>query len=116
MRPFPRSQLQEGDENDIFNYRLSRARMVVECSFGIIVSKFRILAKANETKVENAVHIVKAITLLHNIIIDFQDLTTLEIQELRNIKADHRVYSIIDQIKKITLFQKKQLLREKHIF
>ncbi|VEN61995.1 unnamed protein product [Callosobruchus maculatus] len=27
MRPFPRAQLQDGEENDMFNYRLCRARM-----------------------------------------------------------------------------------------
>jgi hypothetical protein len=32
MRPFPRALLQERQENDVFSYRLSRARMVVECS------------------------------------------------------------------------------------
>lgn len=51
MRPFPRASLQEGTENDMFNYRLCRARKVVECSFGCIVSKFRILGKAIETNV-----------------------------------------------------------------
>nr|CAH7735736.1 unnamed protein product [Callosobruchus chinensis] len=76
MRPFPRGQLQEGEENDMFNYRLCRARMVVECSFGAIASKFRILQKAIETNVENAVHIVKAITLLHNIIKDLKAYLT----------------------------------------
>lgn len=72
MRPFPRSALEENDENSIFNYRLSRARMIVECSYGAIYSKFNLLGKAIETKVENAVHIVKAITLLHNIIKDLE--------------------------------------------
>lgn len=70
MRPFPRTQIQEEGENDIFNYRLCRARMVIECAFGIMVAKFRVLGKSIETNVENAVCIVKAITLLHNIIID----------------------------------------------
>nr|CAH7717953.1 unnamed protein product [Callosobruchus chinensis] len=45
MRLFPRGQLQEGEENVMFNYRLCRARMVVECLFGAIASKFRILQK-----------------------------------------------------------------------
>lgn len=49
---------------------LSRARMTVKCAFGIASSKFRILLKAIETKVENADHIVKAICILNNVIID----------------------------------------------
>lgn len=69
MRPFPRNQLDDNNKS-YYNYRLSRARMTVECAFGIASSKFRILLKAIETKVENADHIVKAICILHNIIID----------------------------------------------
>lgn len=72
MRSFPRSQLRTNTQKSYFNYRLSRARMVVECSFGIMSAKFRILLKAIETKVENAVHIVTAITMLHNVIIDME--------------------------------------------
>jgi len=53
--------------------------MVVECSFGSISSKFRILQKSIETNVENAVHIVKAITLLHNIIRDFESINETEV-------------------------------------
>jgi len=77
MRPFPRKQAQE-TKKSYYNYRLSRARMAVECAFGIASSKFRILLKAIETKVENADHIVKAICILHNVIID------IEKDELRN--------------------------------
>ncbi|XP_050065232.1 uncharacterized protein LOC126554189, partial [Aphis gossypii] len=77
MRPFPRKQAQE-TKKSYYNYRLSRARMTVECAFGIAFSKFRILLKAIETKVENADHIVKAVCILHNVIID------IEKDELRN--------------------------------
>lgn len=47
--------------------------MTVECAFGISSAKFRILLKSIETSVENAVHIVKAICILHNAIIDMED-------------------------------------------
>jgi hypothetical protein len=46
--------------------------MTVECAFGIASSKFRILLKAIETKVDNADHVVKAICILHNVIIDIE--------------------------------------------
>jgi len=61
----------------IFNYRLSRARRVAESAFGICASKWRILDKATETKVHAGVDIVKCISLLHNIIIDFEDYCCL---------------------------------------
>jgi hypothetical protein len=46
----------------------------VECAFGICASKWRILDKATETKLDTGVEIVKCIVLLHNIIIDVEGL------------------------------------------
>jgi hypothetical protein len=67
MKPYSRTTLDESKV--VFNYRLSRARRVVECA-----SKWRILDKAIETKVDTGVEIVKGIALLHNIIIDVEGL------------------------------------------
>jgi hypothetical protein len=61
----------------IFNYILSRARRVVESVLGICASKWRILDKAIETKVDTCGDIVKSISLLHNIIVDFEDYCCL---------------------------------------
>nr|CAH7756448.1 unnamed protein product [Callosobruchus chinensis] len=88
MRPFPRTTLRDDEENESFNYRLSRARMVVECSFGRIVTKFRVLYKAIETNVCNAIDIVKAITLIHNIIIDIEGTTDAEMEYFKDPKID----------------------------
>lgn len=56
--------------NDIITIDFLEQGWRSECAFGIASSKFRILLKAIETKVENADHIVKAICILHNVIID----------------------------------------------
>ena len=99
MKPYPRKQLQNADEKSQFNYRLSRARMVIECAFGICAAKFRVLLKAIETKVDNVIHIVKAICLLHNIIIDLESKTLndndirrnyLELNHLSNSRRTNR--------------------------
>lgn len=57
-------------EQDCFNKRLSRARKTVECSFGIITAKWRLLSKCIETNINTADNIIKCICVLHNTIID----------------------------------------------
>nr|CAI5829049.1 unnamed protein product [Callosobruchus analis] len=64
MRPFPGQQL--SNTQKIFNYILSRARQVIENTFGIMVSRWRILRTPINAKVENIDNIVKAIVTLHN--------------------------------------------------
>jgi hypothetical protein len=66
--------------------------MVVECSFGSTVTKCRLLGKAIETNVENSVHIVKSITLLHNVIRDLEGLTELDVHKFTALRADPRTY------------------------
>lgn len=73
MRPFNRRNLDV--EKEYFNMRLSRARRVVECAFGIISAKFRILWKPMETSPESADKIIKCICILHNIIIDKEGIS-----------------------------------------
>ncbi|XP_065661292.1 uncharacterized protein LOC136084684 [Hydra vulgaris] len=50
----------------IFNYRLSRARRVVENAFGIASSRFRVFHKPIIANVENVIAITKAVVALHN--------------------------------------------------
>ncbi|CAJ0953206.1 unnamed protein product [Ranitomeya imitator] len=64
----------------IFNYRLSRARRTVECAFGILVSKWRILGSAINLKIETVDEVVKACVVLHNFIID-KERVNVELDE-----------------------------------
>ena len=67
MRPYPGRFISENKR--IFNYRLSRARRVVENAFGIASSRFRIWRTeilGSPKKVEN---ITKAVVALHNFVI-----------------------------------------------
>lgn len=57
-------------EQDCFNKRLSRARKSIECTFGIVSAKWRLLLKCIETDIATADNIIKCICVLHNTIID----------------------------------------------
>ncbi|KAM7303439.1 protein ANTAGONIST OF LIKE HETEROCHROMATIN PROTEIN 1-like [Ixodes scapularis] len=58
MRPYPGSREEPAERS--FNYRLSRARMFVENSFGILAARFRIFRGPFKLKPENAENVVKA--------------------------------------------------------
>uniref|UniRef100_A0A8C5MYM5 DDE Tnp4 domain-containing protein n=1 Tax=Leptobrachium leishanense TaxID=445787 RepID=A0A8C5MYM5_9ANUR len=60
MRPYSNRGLSV--EKRVFNYRLTRARRVVECAFGILSNKWRILHRPINLKLENAISVVKAST------------------------------------------------------
>lgn len=66
MRPFPGKLLSR--EKRVFNYRISRARVVIENAFGILVSRWRVLATKINCFPENAEKIVLATIVLHNFI------------------------------------------------
>ena len=67
MRPVPGRYLKTYAER-IFNYRLSRARNMVECAFGIMVKQWRVYTSAIELSPDKAEKVVRATTILHNLL------------------------------------------------
>ena len=70
MRPYPGSQSKGDNEKSILNYRLSRARRVVENTFGILSQKFQIYRRTLQSLPENAGNIIFATCILHNYLRD----------------------------------------------
>lgn len=64
LRPYPGRYLSE--ERHIFNYRLSRARRVIENTFGIMSTKFRIFRRSIVANPRKVTKITKAACVLHN--------------------------------------------------
>lgn len=80
MRPYSRRNYLDISQK-VFNYRLSRARRVVENAFGLLVAKWRIFRKpilASESSVKK---IIQACICLHNFLL------------LRNSEADNIISS-----------------------
>lgn len=83
LRPYPRS-CNLNIKKKVFNYRLSRARRVIECAFGILTSRWRIFRRPITTNVNAAILIVQATVCLHNFLMK-RDL---------NLPIQNRSYSV----------------------
>ena len=67
MKPYALRSL--GVEKRIFNYRLSRARGIIENTFGIASARFRVLHRTIELPPEKVKLLVCTICVLHNFLI-----------------------------------------------
>ncbi|KAK2702388.1 hypothetical protein QYM36_019002 [Artemia franciscana] len=64
MRPYPGQYLDH--QKQVFNYRLSRARRIIENCFGILAAKWRIFFTPIHTSLEKVNLIVMSCVCLHN--------------------------------------------------
>lgn len=65
LKPYNRN-IQLSNLEKIYNYRICRARMIVECAFGKLVARFMIFYRPIETSLETTDKVVKASCALHN--------------------------------------------------
>lgn len=89
MKPFPYKSDERAKR--IYNYRLSRARRVVENAFGIMSNRFRFLLSKVYLQPEDAQNAVLAATCLHNFLIKNQRMNYLTNGVADNEDFDHHV-------------------------
>ena len=68
LKPFPRGAQGHklAEDQLVFNYRLSRARRIVENAFGILVQRWRVFDRRMYLSTPNATLVIQAATVLHN--------------------------------------------------
>lgn len=66
----------------IFNYRLARARRMVDCAFGILTEKWRIFTTSVQLLPDALVDVIKACVVLHNFVLHKEPLS-LNQQEMQ---------------------------------
>ena len=64
MKPYSGKHLQECEQ--VYNCRLSRARRVIENTFGILAAKWRIFRRPIRAKIDLVKKVAKATVCLHN--------------------------------------------------
>ena len=72
MKPYPETSCITTQQK-LFNYRQSRARMVVENAFGRLKGRWCCLLKRLDFKLENVPHVVSSCVVLHNMCEMFGD-------------------------------------------
>jgi hypothetical protein len=104
--------------NRMFNCRLSKARRYIECTFGILASRWRILHRPLNVEIQAAENIIKACCVLQNNVaaIDsfrFEDTLTVprfENEDERNVVRGRRLsLTIRDQFANYFVGQKVKL-------
>lgn len=87
LRPYPGKQL-DCNEKRVYNYRLCRARRVVENAFGLLSQKFRIYNRRMQAKPENADVIILTTCVLHNFIKKYDGKLTY-VRDNKQTSEDH---------------------------
>ena len=107
MKPYSDKEIRPSQL--IFNYRLSRARQVIEVAFGILANRFHCLLNRINCCPRNARLIVEAAVIMHNFLIYFK---------LISDKAKDIWYQELEQMKErnyksyLLCFQKSDILQK----
>ena len=87
MKPYSLRGLD--NEERIFNYRLSRARRVVENAFGILANRFQVMLTTMQHHPSTVKLIVKACIVLHNLMrLRYPELQNQHLDRAENMNSD----------------------------
>ncbi len=87
MKPYPHRNLER--QRRIFNYRLSRARRVVENAFGILAHRWRVFLTPMKICPDKVTDVIFATCCLHNYLVEKNKGTYTSAADVEN--ADHTI-------------------------
>ena len=97
LTPYTRFDLRDRETQsarDNYNYYLSQLRINIECCFGMLVNKFRVLTRALETtSLKRALLIFRVCCCLHNFIINDRLNTDVNLTETK-MPHGHRLVQV----------------------
>lgn len=101
LKPYPRDQSMVDSEKAVFNYRLSRARRIVENAFGLLSQHFRIFYTPIILNVSVIENLITCACILQNLIIDEKgvplDMDDLINNELQSVSICNEIQSTSSQ-------------------
>lgn len=103
LKPFSQRELDY--ERRIFNYRLSRARRIIENVFGILVARFRIFHTEINLKLEAIDSVCLCCCILHNFLRAHRiDYLPTEMSDQADVESDFGMTSegVLDQMQRVS--------------
>lgn len=102
LKPYRRADASVDKTKAIFNYRLSRARRLVENSFGILINRFRIFLTTIDLSTSTLENTVTSACIIHNLLLDERPIDTTELSMpeeqhvLENLVDDEQLDDMTD--------------------
>ena len=87
MKPYSRKNCLTYNQK-IFNYRITRARINIECAFGLLQNKWGVLQRNYAFKLKTYENIIMALLCLHNMIITTQLENNIHQNDLEEVNID----------------------------
>ncbi|XP_060809351.1 uncharacterized protein LOC106139025 isoform X3 [Amyelois transitella] len=113
MRPFSSDRLTD-EAMKIYNYRLSRARRIVENAFGILQERFELCQKGIQVQPKYIDNIILACTCLHNFIIGGTSTESQSIASVSiNLENDNNMNNALDGTTVREMFKATDTLGDK---